>query len=118
VPSPSCSKTIGPGRAKSNFSRVRSGSHDTERGLASGCRGGQACKDLGSRPEELLNAFRVVVYSLPAGAGPDATLQIIVATVRAGIANAELVRIQDIGPLAEAIFDRIASSEETQTRGI
>jgi hypothetical protein len=31
-----------------------------------------------------------------------------VATVRAGIANAELVRIQEIGPLAEVIFDRYA----------
>jgi AAA domain len=78
----------------------------------------QAFKDLGSRPEELLNALRVLAYSLPAGAGPDATLQIIVATVRAGIANAELVRIQEIGLLAEVIFDRIASSQETQTRGI
>ena len=78
----------------------------------------QAFKDLGSRPEELLNALRVLAYSLPAGAGPDATLQIIVATVRAGIANAELIRIQEIGPLAEVIFDRIASSQENQTRGI
>jgi hypothetical protein len=78
----------------------------------------QAFKDLGSRPEDLLNALRVLAYSLPAGAGPDATLQIIVATVRAGIANAELVRIQEIGPLAEGIFDRIASSQETQTRGL
>ena len=40
------------------------------------------------------------------------------ATVRAGIANAELIRIQEIGPLAEVIFDRIASSPETQTRGL
>ena len=78
----------------------------------------QAFKDLSSRPEELLNALRVLAHSLPAGAGPDATLQIIVATVRAGIASAELVQIQDIGPLAEGIFDRIASSEETQTRGL
>jgi hypothetical protein len=38
--------------------------------------------------------------------------------VRAGIANAELVRIQEIGPLAEVIFDRIASSQEFKTRGI
>jgi hypothetical protein len=60
----------------------------------------------------------VLAYSLPTGAGPDATLQIILATVRAGIANAELVRIQEIAPLAEAICDRIASSQETQTRGI
>jgi hypothetical protein len=78
----------------------------------------QAFKDLGSRPEELLNALRVLAYSLPAGAGPDATLQIIVATVRAGMANAELMRIQEIGPLAEGIFDRIASSQDTQTRGL
>lgn len=78
----------------------------------------QAFKDLGSRPEELLNALRVLALSLPAGAGPDATLQIIVATVRAGIANAELLRIQEIGPLAEVVFDRIASSQERQTRGI
>ena len=78
----------------------------------------QAFKDLGSRPEELLNALRVLAHSLPAGAGPDATLQIIVATVRAGIANAELMRIQEIGLLAEVVFDRIASSPETQTRGI
>ena len=78
----------------------------------------QAFKDLGSRPEELLNALRVLAFSLPAGAGPDATLQIIVATVRAGIANAEFMRIQELGPLAEGIFDRIASSPETQTRGL
>ena len=78
----------------------------------------RAFKDLGSRPEELLNALRVLAHSLPAGAGPDATLQIIVATVRAGIANSELLRIQEIGPLAEVIFDRIASSSENQTRGI
>jgi hypothetical protein len=78
----------------------------------------QAFKDLGSRPEELLNALRVLAYSLPAGSRPDATLQIIVATVRAGMANAELMRIQEIGPLAEGIFDRIASSPETQTRGL
>jgi hypothetical protein len=78
----------------------------------------QAFKNLGSRPEELLNALRVLASALPAGAGPDATLQIIVATVRAGIANVELVRIQEIGPLAEGVFDRIASSQETQTRGI
>jgi hypothetical protein len=45
----------------------------------------QAFKDLGSRPEELLNALRVLVHSLPADAGPDATLPIIVATVRAGM---------------------------------
>ena len=73
---------------------------------------------IGTRPEELLNALRVLAYSLPVGAGPDATLQIIVATVRAGIANAEFVRIQELGPLAEGIFDRIASSPETQTRGL
>jgi hypothetical protein len=78
----------------------------------------RAFKDLGSRPEELLNALRVLAHSLPAGAGPDATLQIIVATVRAGMANSELLRIQEIGPLAEAIFDRIASSSQTQTRGL
>jgi hypothetical protein len=78
----------------------------------------QAFKELGSRPEELLNTLRVLAHTLPAGAGPDATLQIIVATVRTGIANAELLRIQELGPLAERVFDRIASTRETQTRGI
>jgi hypothetical protein len=78
----------------------------------------QAFKDLGSRPEELLNALRVLAHSLPAGASPDTGLQMIVATVRAGIANAELMRIQEIGPLAKVVFDRIASSQETQTRGM
>jgi hypothetical protein len=42
----------------------------------------------------------------------------IVATVRTGIANAELVRLQEIGLLAEAIFDRIASNQQVETRGI
>ncbi len=28
------------------------------------------------------------------------------------------MRIQEVGPLAEVIFDRIASSQEFQTRGI
>ncbi len=78
----------------------------------------QAFKDLRSRPEELLGALRVLAHSLPAGENPDNALGIIVATMRAGIANAELLRIQELGPLAEVIFERIASSRQNQTRGM
>ena len=78
----------------------------------------QAFRDLGARPEELFNALRVLSHSLPANADPDSALQVIVATVRTGLANAELVRLQEIGPLAEVIFDRIASNQQVETRGL
>lgn len=78
----------------------------------------QAFRDLGARPEDLLNALLVLNRSLPAGADPDTALRVIVAAARAGVANAELVRLQELGPLAEVIFDRIASNPEAHTRGI
>ncbi len=78
----------------------------------------QAFRDLGARPEELFNALRVLAHSLPTNTDPDSALQVIVATVRTGIANAELVRLQEIGLLAKAIFDRIASNQQVETRGI
>ncbi len=78
----------------------------------------QAFKDLGARPEELLNALRVLSHSVAGGADPDVALPIIIDTMRSGLANAELLRIQEIGSFAEVIFARIASSSETETRGL
>jgi hypothetical protein len=86
--------------------------------LPSDAAAAQAFKDLGSRPEELLGALRVLAHSAAGRSDPDLALQIIVDTVRTGLASAELVRIQDIGALAEVIFARIASSSETETRGL
>jgi hypothetical protein len=78
----------------------------------------RAFQDLGARPEELFNALRVLSHSLPPNADPNSALQVIVATVRTGIANVEIVRLQEIGSLAEVIFDRIASNQQVETRGI
>lgn len=78
----------------------------------------EAFRDLGARPEDLLNALLVLNHSLPTGADPDTALRVIVATARSGMANAELVRLQELGPLAEVIFDRIASNPEARTRGL
>jgi hypothetical protein len=78
----------------------------------------QAFEDLGARPEELLNALRVLNHSPSAAATPDTALQVIVDTMRSGIANTELLHLQEFGQLAELIFDRIASSPDEQARGL
>ncbi|MBT9599037.1 MAG: ATP-binding protein [Vitreoscilla sp.] len=77
----------------------------------------EAFKTLGHRPEEMLKALRVTqqqVSSLTqtgrAGdADPDKILPVVAATLRATAADIELARLDEMGPLAKAVFERIAA---------
>lgn len=70
----------------------------------------KAFHTLGNRPEEMLRALRQLHMSLPVGGDPDATLAIIAATLRSSMADIELAKVDQIGGLASAIFERIAST--------
>ncbi|PID63455.1 MAG: ATPase [Gammaproteobacteria bacterium] len=72
----------------------------------------QAFETLGHRPEEFLKALRLLQRQLPEDADPDEHFPVIAATLRANAANVELARVAERGTLAEAIFDRIAMSDE------
>lgn len=70
-----------------------------------------AFRTLGNRPEELLRALRQLHASLPADGDPDATLGIIAATLRTSMADIELAKLEQMGGLASAIFERIALTD-------
>lgn len=72
---------------------------------------GEAFSMLGHRPEDLLRALRQLLQGQALSAGMDATLKVIAETLRNGSADLELTKVEQLGTLAEAIFDRIASSE-------
>jgi hypothetical protein len=76
-----------------------------------------AFRTLGHRPEELVKALRIMRMQPPAGGNPDVHLAIIAATLRTAAADAELMRLEQLGGLAIAIFDRVASAEGV-TRGL
>lgn len=71
----------------------------------------QAFKTLGSRPEEFIRALRQLVHSPASGMGPDEVLPVIASTLRSAAADLELMKVEELGVLAEAIFARIASVE-------
>ena len=66
----------------------------------------QAFQNLGHRPEELMKALSVL-RELPPGIQQDEHLLTISATLRSRAADLELQRIDNLGPLARAIFARI-----------
>lgn len=70
-----------------------------------------AFKTLGSRPEELIRALRQLIHSPASSAGPDDLLPVIAATLCSAAADLELMKVEELGVLAEAIFARIASAE-------
>lgn len=79
----------------------------------------QAFTTLGHRPEEMLKALRLNYSQVQAltqaghaeDADPDKILPVVAATLRATAADLELSRLEDMGPLAKAVFERIASDE-------
>ncbi len=71
----------------------------------------QAFKTLGNRPEELLKAFRQVAFHTPEGTSPDTILPVVAVTLRSTAADVDLVKLDRIGALATAIFDKIACSD-------
>jgi hypothetical protein len=77
----------------------------------------EAFNVLGNRPEELIKALRLLRAQLPPRADPDTYLPVIAATLRSSAASAELLRLDQLGGLATAIFDRIAINDGN-TRGL
>lgn len=71
----------------------------------------QAFRTLGNRPEEMLKALRQLNRHLPHGANPDEHLPVIAATLRSTAADIELMKVEQMGNLAKAIFERIAAAE-------
>jgi len=71
----------------------------------------QAFATLGNRPEEMLKALRQLSRHLPAGGNPDEHLPVIAATLRSTAADIELMKVEQLGGLATAIFERIASTD-------
>jgi hypothetical protein len=71
----------------------------------------QAFRTLGNRPEEMLKALRQLRRHLPPAGNPDEHLPVIAATLRATAADMELMKVEQLGSLAKAIFERIASTD-------
>jgi hypothetical protein len=71
----------------------------------------QAFRTLGARPEELLRALRELRTLLPAGGDPDAFLPVIAGTLRSTAADIEVMKVEQLGALATAVFERIAIAD-------
>ncbi len=69
----------------------------------------QTFKTLGNRPEEMLRALRQLSRNLPSGGNPDEHLPVIAATLRSMAVDIELMKVEQLGRLAAAIFERIAA---------
>lgn len=70
-----------------------------------------AFRTLGNRPEEFIRAFVQLINSPVPGSDPDVVLPVIATTLRSAAADHELRKVEELGVLAQAIFDRIASVE-------
>lgn len=70
----------------------------------------QAFGLLGRRPEELLRALRTLQQYQPQEA--DQYLPVIAATLKETAADMEIKKIEDLGVLAGAVFNRIAQADE------
>jgi hypothetical protein len=70
----------------------------------------QAFRTLGNRPEEMLKALRQLLFALPPGLDADAHIPTIANTLRSTAADIELLKVEQLGPLASAIFEKIALS--------
>ena len=65
---------------------------------------------LGHRPEEMLRALGQL-QTLAAHADPNALFPVITATLRSAAADVELAKLADLGGLATAVFERIATTD-------
>jgi hypothetical protein len=77
----------------------------------------RAFNEVGNRPEEMLKGLRILLARNSTEVDPDNQIAVIAATLRASAADAELMRLDQLGGLATAIFDRIATSAEN-SRGL
>lgn len=69
-----------------------------------------AFQTLGNRPEELIKALRQLRH-LPEGSNPDEYLPVIANTLRSTATDLELMKLEQLGGVATAIFDRIAAAD-------
>ncbi len=74
----------------------------------------EAFNTLGNRPEEMLKALRQLLQQ---EGDPDLFLPVIASTLRSAAASIELEKVEQLGSLAQAIFNKIASTEG-DARGI
>ncbi|MHC8374941.1 AAA family ATPase [Pseudomonas sp. MDT1-16] len=74
----------------------------------------EAFNTLGNRPEEMLKALRQLMQQ---EGDPDLFLPVIASTLRSAAASIELEKVELLGSLAQAIFNKIASTEG-DARGI
>lgn len=74
-----------------------------------------AFKSLGQRPEELLRALRQLQIAKPTVENIDGTLAIVAMTLRSAAADIELSKVEQLGALASAVFERIASVDGDAT---
>jgi len=72
---------------------------------------------LGHRPEELIKALKLLRAQLPPGADTDEHFPVIAATLRTAAVDIELTKVELLGGLATAVFERIAAVDG-QTRGV
>lgn len=76
----------------------------------------EAFKTLGSRPEEIIRALGVAIRSTVNGQHPDNVLPAIALALRTAAADVELSKVESLGPLAEAFFDRVAGTSQAAKR--
>jgi hypothetical protein len=70
-------------------------------------------RTLGHRPEQMLLAL-MTLNNLPIGGAVDTIFPVIAATLRGSIADVEFSKIEEMGFLAKAVFDRIANQVDTK----
>jgi hypothetical protein len=85
---------------------------ESPEGLPTLAAASRAFKLLGHRPEELMKALRLLRQDGTSEASADQRLEWIARTLRMSAADVEITRIEQLGGLAVAVFDRIASSRE------
>jgi hypothetical protein len=72
---------------------------------------------LGNRPEELFKAMRVLV-NLQEVPAPDAALAAATEALRQSAADVDLSRLEMMGPLALAVFRKVAMGDPAGVRGL
>lgn len=83
---------------------------ESAEGLPTLAAASRAFKLLGHRPEELMKALRLLRQDGASEAPADQRLEWIARTLRMSAADVEITRIEQLGGLAVAVFDRIANS--------
>lgn len=76
----------------------------------------EAFRTLGHRPEELRKALHLTREQSGAHADPDTVLPVVARTLRSAAADVELAKVEALGALAAAVFDRIATAQGAARR--